>query len=331
MTRTAPAHHDNRLSARIVRRTALHYKEGVDDDADRPPHVRAASSLATFEEHLAIIQDDTSYLALVDADSREVYSVALPASDDGDRVFDADRGNRHKKLDLEACTVVPDSDGERLIAFGSGSSENREWVLGVRYRGGKPEVDLQDASALYTYLRGVADFAGSGLNVEGAVFVGKSTLRLFQRGNSQASDTAGPVDATADFHWPELDAWLRDPEHVALPELRNIVQYELGEMEGIRLTFSDAELRADGAVLFSASAEARDDSDHIAGSVLGVIDADGAARWSLLHDEDGALFRGKIEGLALSRNDDNHLYFVIDDDNADEPSVMFEARLEGPW
>lgn len=99
-----------------------------------------------------------------------------------------------------------------------------------------------------------------------------------------------------------------------------------GDLDGVRLTFSDAEYLGDGRVLFSASAEDPESGD-IKGSVLGVIEADGAASWAELKDEDGGPFRGKIEGLTRDLHDDRKIYFVIDDDHEDEPSKIYEAVL----
>jgi hypothetical protein len=100
--------------------------------------------------------------------------------------------------------------------------------------------------------------------------------------------------------------------------------YDLGTLGGVRLTFSDAEHLGDGRVLFSASAEDRE-TGAIRGSVLGIIDEDGQARWTHLFDEEGQPFRGKIEGLTLDPNDRAKVYFVIDDDDEDTPSRIFHA------
>src|SRR3546814_5728420 len=48
-----------------------------------------------------------------------------------DLVFSRDRGNKHEKFDLEACTTVPGEGGHELIGFGSGSHPGREWILRV--------------------------------------------------------------------------------------------------------------------------------------------------------------------------------------------------------
>jgi hypothetical protein len=84
--------------------------------------------------------------------------------------------------------------------------------------------------------------------------------------------------------------------------LENLRTYDLGTSDGVRLTFSDAEHLGGGRVLFSASAE-DPASGEIRGSVLGIIEADGSARWTHLCDTDGGPFSGKIEGLTLDAKD----------------------------
>lgn len=308
----------------------MEYRDGDDPDQDRPGHVRAASSIAKFAEYLVVVQDDANFLALVEKDHHHVQSIPLPEGPGGDRVFSPERGNIENKLDLEACVSVPDSDGQHIIAFGSGSDESREWVLSVKWdHNGDHEINLMEADRLYSYLRTEKDFCGSGLNVEGVIFDGNETLRFFQRGNADPEGDLQPVDALGDMPWQELKGHLNDPENVEPPKLRNIIQFDLGKIDDIPLTFSDGEY-VDGHILYSASAEASSDTDHIAGSAMGILD-DESARWAEVIDLDGSAFEGKIEGLVTKDDDPHIVFFVIDDDVAHEPSNIYQARLEGPW
>jgi hypothetical protein len=133
------------------------------------------------------------------------------------------------------------------------------------------------------------------------------------------------VDATADISWSALS------EHLTKlgappPSLHNVRTYDLGQLGGVRLTFSDAEHLGGGRVLFSASAE-HPKTGEIVGSVLGLIDPAGEARWTELIDQDGNTFRGKIEGLTMDWRDPHKVHFVVDDDDEDAPSNIFEAVL----
>ncbi len=332
MSEQITARHDPALSATVVRHTPLYYRDVI-GHGERPPFVRAGSSLARLVDGLAVLQDDANYLALIDRNSVEAEALELPAGPGGHRVFDKDHADRGHKLDLEACATLPGADADLLVAFGSGSEPSREWVIIVDWQGADgPRTALYHAQALYDALRREHAFAGSELNVEGAVFIAADRIRLFQRGNGKPRGDLQPVDATGDLDWPALMAYLDMPDRVGPPPLSNVVQYRLGELDGVRLTFSDADLVGD-VMLFSASAEDSGEAGRdgrIAGSVLGVIDKQGA-RWTRLIGADGGSFKAKIEGLSLAPDDPHHAYFVTDDDDADAPSELFEARLAGPW
>jgi hypothetical protein len=319
---------DPSLSARVVATTPLLYRAGPDTAADRPGHVRAGSSLAFLGRHLAVIQDDANFIAWFDPADSQVEVVPLPAGHEGKRLFGDDRGNKQWKLDLEACLV----DGDRLVAFGSGSSPLRErLVIITDLASDRPDVIIHDASAFYAALRAATDFAGSELNIEGAILLDADTLRLFQRGNGAPHDHLLPVNATADLSWSNLLAYLHKPQPAPTFPLNNIRQYNLGTFDGIPLTFTDAAVAAE-AILFSAAAEASPDAIQdgpVAGSVLGVIAADGAARWTPLLDDNGRPFAGKVEGIA--RSADALLYVIIDKDDPATPSELCRVELIGSW
>lgn len=333
---------DPTLTARIVANCPMTYYDGDSQDDDKPPHVRAASGLVAFKEYLAVVQDDANWLALVDDDDT-VYGLPLPASpESGARVFSQSRGNRTEKFDLEACIAIPGADGPELIGFGSGSHRGGEWMLRVHEskamdavlteRAGHVHLGIDltaeflDAERFYDSLRETAEFSGAGLNIEGAVFMDADTVRLFQRGNAPGGGEGAAIDATGDVDWSDLVAHLADPDGTPPPPVSNIRQYDLGELDGVRLTFSDAEYLGNGRVLYSASAE-DPNSDRIAGSVLGIIGADGKARWTEVIDEDDTAFEGKIEGLSLDRRHRDTVRFVIDDDDETAPSRIYQARL----
>ena len=328
MSLAIQAREESALGAQIKRSTPLVY-EGKAPDEERPDHVRAASSLTHLVDHFAVVQDDANYLALVERGEHRVQCAALPPGPEGDRVHSKEHGNRGRKLDLEACVDVPGTEGRLLVAFGSGSQESREWIVIVDWRNedaAEPETTIYDAPAFYTTLREERAFSGSGLNLEGAVFLDEDRMRLFQRGNAEPQDDLQPIDATGDMSYSQLMDHLQQPDEVPPPSLSNITPYEIGALDEVRLTFSDAEA-TDAGILFSASAEA---SDYIAGSVLGIINEEGA-RWTKIIHQDGSIFRGKVEGLTLDPDDATRAFFVIDDDEADKPSDLFEVELRGPW
>lgn len=325
---------DPALRTRVVRTVALTYAEGEDAALDRPAHVRAGSGLAWVGGVLAMIQDDAGFVALADAETGLCRSVTLPAGEGGLRQFDDLRGNKRFKLDLEACVAVPDGPGgaETLVAFGSGSTPVRERVLLLRDpAGADPQVELVDASAFYARLRQAAEFAGSELNVEGAAWRGGRIL-LLNRGNGAVVDGRRAVDAIARVDWPALRAYLADPAAHPPPGPESIIQYDLGTIDGWRLTFTDAAAFGE-RLIYTATAEASPntvDDGPVAGSALGIIEADGQARWTVLEDAGGGRFGGKVEGLARGPRPGT-LLVVIDRDDPRLPSELCEVELTGDW
>lgn len=324
---------DPALAARVIRVTPLIYTSGADAALDRPAHVRAGSSLARFGHILAVVQDDANFVAIIDTQTQETRAIELPVGEGGVRQFDDLRGNKRFKCDFEACVAVAAHGADALLAFGSGSSPLRERVMVIRDpAGASPQVTVAETPELYAALRAAQDFAGSDMNIEGAVMVGDQ-VRLFGRGNGVARGTLLPLDATCDLAWPALWAYLQSPRAGAPPQPQTIVQYQLGELAGLRLGFTDA-ASGPGALIFSAAAEDSPDATRdgpVAGSVLGVFDTTGQARWTALCDADGERFTGKVEGVALMPDRPYRAYVVVDRDDPGHPSELCEVELAGSW
>jgi hypothetical protein len=323
---------DPRLSARVVRSTPLIYAAGADASLDRPAHVRSASALVRVAGRLVAVQDDANFLAVIDAHTGTATPVTLPAGADGRRQFDDGRGNKHHKLDLEACTVVPQGGGETLVAFGSGSLPPRECVVLARgWERGEPQVQVFAAPELYAAMRAVPHFAGSELNIEGAAFIAAGTIRLVNRGNGAPSGDQLPVDATCEVRWDELRAYLAGTGPA--PAIQDVTQYRLGDLAGCRLTFTDAAMVGD-AMLFSASAEDSPDAVRdgpVAGSAIGIVAADGEVRTAVIRTADGGTLAEKVEGICPDPADPRRVLAVVDRDTPDAPSLLLEIALDGPW
>lgn len=328
------AEQDPGLSARVVRCAPLVYAEGADEREDRPAHVRAASAIVPLGGSLAIVQDDASWIALVEPGGNgAARAVALPRGEGGLRVFGDERGNKAHKLDLEAC--VSFDEGRALVAFGSGSTAARERVVIVRTDAtGAPEVSVVHARALYARLRDEHAFSGSELNVEGAVLLPDGVLRLFNRGNGAPRDGRAPIDATVDLAWDDVRAYLERGGGGDPPALERIVQYDLGAIGGIRLTFTDAALAPRGDVVFLAAAEDSPDATRdgaVVGAAIGFIDGDRRARWTSIVGAGGDAMIAKPEGVALDPHDPHRAIVVIDVDRHDVPSGICDLRLDGAW
>ena len=339
--RSVRAFADPELSARVLTRIPITYAAGADPAMDRPAHVRAASGVVWMGERLAVVQDDANFVALVDPLSGRAEVVPLPAGPGGARQFDKGRGNKKQKLDLEAVTVVPGRDGPLLIAFGSGSRPRRECVVVIARAGQSgASVELHEAPGLYAELRAATRFAGSQLNLEGAVYI-DGEMRLFGRGNGSPRDGIVPVDATCDLDVDRLLAHIESPATARPPVAGNVVQYDLGTLGGVRLGFTDAAcvMTDDDRLrrtIFCAAAEASPDAIRdgtVAGSAIGIIDETTrgiVARWAEMRDAAGHRLADKIEGIALSRVTPGRAFVVADRDAYDVASELCEVVLEGP-
>ncbi|MEP0873990.1 hypothetical protein NDA01_30255 [Trichocoleus desertorum AS-A10] len=319
------ANRDPAVKATIQRRIPLFYSQGADPVSDRPAHIRAGSSLSWLGDKLALVQDDANFLVLIDPESLSVEAITLAAGEAGARQFDDLRGNKRFKLDLEACTTVPTPKGELLLAFGSGSTAQREQILRVQ-ASNPSNPKLIQASALYVQLRACTPFSGSELNIEGAMFQ-EGQLRLFNRGNGKPNNNLLPVNAMVDLDWDSFLAYLDNPEHHQPPALQNICQYDLGNLQGLNLSFTDAIVTQTG-IIFSAAAEDSPDvtSDgRVTGSVLGILDTN--PRWIELRTPDGSLFTGKVEGVCAFRHGKNRLWMMIDIDDPTLPCELCEVEF----
>jgi hypothetical protein len=286
---------------------------------------------------LVVVQDDANFLAFIDAKSGEARAVPLPPGDDGRRQFDDGRGNKHLKLDLEACFTAPGEDGEPvLVALGSGSSPRRERILVAEHASDpdRCQVRVVDAAPLYAALRADPGFAPGELNVEGAVHV-DGEIRLFGRGNGAARNGASSSNATCELAWTALRAFLADPATVPPPALEHAQQYTLGVIDGLALGFTDAAAGfGPNTILFAAAAEDSPDATRdgrVAGSALGVLQPGRTPRWTILQTADGQPFAAKVEGLLTVPGQPRTAQVVIDQDDPDTPSELCDVELAGDW
>ncbi len=336
MSTPVEAHVVPDLAARVVGRHSLHYTRGSDATLDRPVHVRAGSALARLERGVfAVVQDDASFVALVDPRlGGEVFDVPLP-SESGVRQFDDTRGNKHEKLDLEACFV------ERgvLVAFGSGSTPARERVVLLAASWSNPSTasattrtTIVHARELYAAMRADRAFSGSELNIEGAVARGSDVL-FFQRGNGAPAAGFEPVNATARVDRAALLAYLRNEG--SCPPLRDVVQWDLGRTGLARLTFTDAAISPRGGLCFLACAEDSPDATRdgpVSAVAIGRLDDRmRVAALARIEDEHGAPLLDKAEGLAFDEADPSRAWVVVDKDDPLIASELLELRLAEGW
>jgi hypothetical protein len=312
----ATSRQNPRLAPRLERLAALVYADGGSLAEDRDGHVRSASALRRFGDRLLIVQDDVRALALRDRDG-DVEAVLLRPGANGQRTFDAARGNKRLKLDLEACLTLPDG---RAVIFGSGSASGRERIVLVR-----PDraPQIKPAAAFYRALRSVREFVGPALNLEGAVCRG-DRVHLFQRGNG-GSNGSSSVNAVGNLSLDGFLAWLDADGPV--PRLQSVLQVDLGRIEGVPYGFTDGAVMSDGSIAFIACAEASADvrSDGpVLGVRFGIIDHDRTVEVADVTGPDGLASLIKLEGIEARLTDSRRFDVVADLDRPDLPALIGE-------
>jgi hypothetical protein len=297
---------------------ALRYVRAADG---LPQHVRAASAVRSFGARLVIVQDDVDALAVRD-EGGAVEPVLLPARSAGHRVFDDAMGNKHRKLDLEACVVLEDG---RLVAFGSGLTPAREHVV---VWDGAAAPRRVAARAFYSAVRVGALGVGARLNVEGAVAI-LGHLLIFHRGNDVTAAGSVARNLIVALDLAAFVRWLDGAGEA--PPLRSVTTVELGDIEGVPLTFTDAVAVAEGCVVVLACAE--DSADAIAdgpvlGSRVGMLRSN-ALRMVDVRDATGARSRLKLEGIERRPASRFEFDVVADMDRPEAPAQL--GRLCWRW
>jgi hypothetical protein len=314
----------SRLTATLGPPRLLRYAHGAHPLEDLPGHVRAASSIRRHGHRLVILQDDVSALAVLDPATGSTQPILLPRGPGGVRVFDDVRGNKKFKMDLEACVVLPDG---RLVAFGSGSSPQREKIVTLAAGTGAMAQQLS-GSDLYAGLGVHATARGARLNIEGAVVQG-DRLRLLQRGNGKRG--LEPWNAILDIPLGAFLGWLDGRQPV--PPVRRILEVDLGDTAGVPFGFTDAAVTADGRIALLACAEDTEDA-RTDGPVLGcrfgwLAAEDRDVVMTDVVDADGRPTRLKLEGIE-SRVDPGSVFDVVADmDRGDEPAQIAELTVSG--
>jgi hypothetical protein len=283
-----------------------------------PSYVRSASALRRFGGNLVIVQDDVNAFA-VGAGSDSLSFVLLPPHSSGQRVFDDTRGNKHLKLDLEACVTLPDG---RLVAFGSGSSPAREHVV---VWNGRDAPVVVAAAQLYAAVRRAARQGAARVNIEGAVTSG-GLLRLFQRGNDAPGAGRTPRNAIVAVGEQEFARWL---EGGAVPSVVSVTTVDLGEEQGVPYSFTDAVALDDARVVVLACAEASSSAltdGAVLGCRVGVLDGAGL-RMADVRDASGARSLLKLEGIERRAGASNEFDVVVDVDRPETPALLGRLTL----
>ena len=287
---------------------------------DRPLYLSAASGLVRVRSWLYVIADDEHHLGVFRTDNQKPG--ALVRLIDGDLAHDK-KGRKKEKPDFEVLLRLPafsDHPHGALLAMGSGSRGNRRRGVLVALNGegalhGSPiPIDL-------TFILAPLEDTYPALNIEGAVVTGDQLL-LFQRGNKKNS-----VNAIIRFPLADFLAALRTENPTPLTASSHQT-CDLGHINDIPLTFTDAAVLPDGGIVFSAVAEDTEDTYNdgvCAGAALGLLAADGTRRW-IRHLKTST----KIEGIDVERSGDGFIILMVTDaDDIAIPAQLLSAAVSG--
>lgn len=288
-------------------------------------HLSAASALVHIGERLYVVADDELGLAVFGlSDEAPGHCLRLLP---GELPIEP-QARKRAKADFESLLELPPlrtCPHGALLAIGSGSHA-------ARFRGALLPIDAAGAPEgparpidLAPWLLPLAAALGE-LNLEGA-FVDGEELHLLQRGNKGRA-----FNARLTMAWPAVRAWLEG--HGAAPACQHIERHELGDIDGVPLTFTDGAAlpgAGPGAWAYSAAAEDTDDSygdGHCTGSAVGIVDGQGrrlgCRRLGL---------RCKVEGLAATIHGDGslQLLMVTDADDRGAPALLLQAQWKPPF
>lgn len=286
--------------------------------ANRHPHLSAASGLVQVGPWLYVVADDELHLGqfLLDGNTPGQLHRCFV----GELPLELEE-RKAEKPDIEVLTLLPafnNSSQPVLLALGSGSKKNRHRsaLIPLNQQGdisGQPTIIELDY--FYDFLKKEV----GKLNIEGAAIT-QDNLLLFQRGNKKNKLNASIRIALDDFYRLLLQPHKKHEPHI------HITAYDLGEINQVPLCFTDATTLSSGAILFTASAENTDDAytdGACLGSAIGMINQKGELQLLEMVDK-----KVKLEGIEAEQQANTiELLLVTDADDASHPAQLYKAAV----
>lgn len=303
------------LQLRSVRELLLDQRTGLS-------HLSAASGMWLVDQTLYVVADDELVMGVfstVDSLPGQTLSIIPGQLPDNHKQRKAAKPDFESLTYLPSCAVYPYG---ALLAFGSGSTEQRQrgmlWPFSQQLQLiGEPQ--LFSLQALYQPLEQI--FAD--LNIEGVV-IQDACLKLWHRANNQHRE-----NAVIEYDLADLYAVLHAKQNSLTIQPQRIDYYDLGEVAGVPLTFTDAFALQDGACLFTAAAENTDNSyadGECVAAAIGLIDAQRQLRWIKPVQP---IY--KLEGISAKQVGEYlQIYLVSDADNPNVPAQLLETRISYP-
>lgn len=247
--------------------------------------IGSASGLLHKDNSLLVIGDNSGFLYEYNIGDASLNHYAL---------IESPRANipKKEKPDFEAIT----QDDNNIYVFGSGSTENRNKMVTLDKKT-KAITATTDLTNLYLSMQSFGNIKPDDFNIEGVVYDG-TTWYFFQRGNGSTGKNG---IFTVEAKNLEYDFAI----------LYN--QYKLPKIKGVRTTFTDAALVGD-ALYFLATSENTTSTYHdgeILGSLIGSINL----KKMKIGKTQVISEKNKFEGLALLKQTDDHIEFLLCEDN----------------
>ena len=288
------------------------------------PNIPSASGLEIIQDKIYVVGDDSPFLYVLDAVSLQLV--------DKIKLFDTNfftsgRIPKALKPDLECLTTITLAGQECLLAFGSGSAPTRNKCYTINLPAGAtkaPKVKEYSLQHLYTQLQQDKNLmADDLLNIEAAATTPDNQLILLQR-----AALTGP-NALIRFNTAEFTQYLTGNQK-QVPAF-NTLAFDLPNIHNIDARFSGAYVY-NNRLFFTASVENTTDAildGEVLGSFVGWLQISDIKpnattaiplHTALITDETGATYKGKIESLAIQRQEATNVYrglAVTDNDNGE--------------
>lgn len=303
---------------RLLRLRELRLASAV--SAGRPRHLSAASGLVRIGSYIYVIADDEHHLGVFSNDDHRCAGRLLRLRQ-GTLPLDKTTRKR-RKPDFEALVALPPFSTYQhgaLLALGSGSKPNRRGaVLLALNADGSTRGPPCPIGLTNWFMRLQREFRE--VNLEGAFIEGEH-ISLLQRGNKGSPRNARIRIALA----PVLDA-IAKGRALPAPKLVDVTDFRLGAFDGAPLCFTDGAALPAGGFVFTAVAEATEDSyadGDCVGAAIGIIDSDDQLRalWQLEPQLKVEGIEARLMGKGLE------LTVVTDADRASVPAQLLTVTL----
>jgi hypothetical protein len=271
----------------------------------------AASGLVRLRGRSLVVGDDDLALHVVPDAGPGARIVLRPGELPRDPA-----ARKRAKPDFEALCAW---SGDAVLALGSGSTLARRTGVFIQLAPDMSSATCTEIDLAPLYAELAARVPE--LNIEGAA-VWDGDLVLVQRGNG-----VGNRSALIRLDRAAVAEALRSGAAWTAALVRDVAVIELGAIDGVPYSATDAAALPDGGLLLSAAAEASEDTyrdGECLGSALIRVDAPATIGWRTPLPG-----RAKIEGVwADAEGELLRLHLVADPDDPNARSPLFTARLD---